>query len=117
MSRTLVLGGGRWCTLSIHCPERSARAARFSGRLTSAGSPPELSLANHDAAPHGGHGQCVRWLKTGRLRGNAPTRSLPRPPVKTTSPHSLEKIPLEKIPSRLVECRGRSTDRGGVLIG
>ena len=30
----MTLGGRRWCTLSIHWPGRSARAARFSGRLS-----------------------------------------------------------------------------------
>src|SRR5271170_7750740 len=34
MSSTMTLGGHRRCTLSIHWPGRSARAARFSGRLS-----------------------------------------------------------------------------------
>src|SRR5271168_955032 len=34
MSSTMVFGGFRWCTLSIHWPDRSARAARFSGRVS-----------------------------------------------------------------------------------
>src|SRR5215831_18990596 len=34
MSSTTIFGGRRWCILSIHWPGRSARAARFSGRLS-----------------------------------------------------------------------------------
>src|ERR1700730_9582145 len=34
MSSTTILGGPRWCPLSTHRPGRSARAARFSGRLS-----------------------------------------------------------------------------------
>src|SRR6516164_1498385 len=34
MSSTIILGGRRWCTLSIQWRERSASAARFSGRLS-----------------------------------------------------------------------------------
>jgi hypothetical protein len=29
MSSTIIFGGRRWCTVSIHRPGRSARAARF----------------------------------------------------------------------------------------
>ena len=32
MSSTVLFGGRRWCTVSIHWPGRSARAARFSGQ-------------------------------------------------------------------------------------
>src|SRR6516164_9302460 len=34
ISSTIVFGGRRWCTLSIHWPGRSARATRLSGRLS-----------------------------------------------------------------------------------
>jgi hypothetical protein len=34
MSSTIILGARRWCTLSIQRPDRSASAARFSGRLS-----------------------------------------------------------------------------------
>jgi hypothetical protein len=37
--------GRRWCALSIHCPGRSARAARFSGRLGHFVSKRPISLA------------------------------------------------------------------------
>ena len=34
MSSTTARGGRRWCTASIHWPGRSARAARFAGRVS-----------------------------------------------------------------------------------
>src|ERR1700732_1697327 len=34
MSSTMVLGGRRWCTVSIQSPGRSASEARFSGRTS-----------------------------------------------------------------------------------